>query len=274
MKKLFLLSLVLFLSVFVMHSCKKDKGDPPVLPPAESMTVDFSNFESGKKGDVSISITKGTQNSNWEFAASAAMLWKTIIYSTLAIPVFSFQKAIEQQNPVYLDDQTWQWSANATVLGKTYTARLTGQIAQSNVVWKMYISQDGIGGFTDFVWFEGTSTLDGTSGQWKLYESPTTPLEIVRIDWTVTGDIIGSVKYTFTKAGNAFANSYIEYGLTANALNSYYTIYYFNSQFEQFFDMNVEWSSTLKNGRVKCLTFFGTSDWYCWDGNYLNVTCQ
>ena len=69
MIKLISISLVLLLSVVLMHSCKKDKGDPPVLPPSESMTIDFSNFDSGKKGDVSISIPKGTQNSNWEFAA-------------------------------------------------------------------------------------------------------------------------------------------------------------------------------------------------------------
>jgi len=273
MKKLFLISLVLFLSAVIMHSCKKDKGDPPLLPPAESMTIDFSNFESGKKGDVSISIPKGTQNSNWEFAAGVALLCKTMIYVPLAVPVYSFQKAIEQK-AVYLDDQTWQWSAAASILNKTYTARLTGQITQSNVVWKMYISLEGTGGFTDFMWFEGTSKLDGTSGQWKLYESQANPVEIVRIDWTVTGDNIGSVKFTYTKTGNAFANSFIEYGLTANSLNAYYTITYYNAQTEEFNDMNVEWSTTMHNGKVKCLKFFGTSDWYCWDGNYLNVTCQ
>lgn len=273
MKKVFLLSLVLSLSVIIMNSCKKDKGDPPLLPPAGSMTIDFNNFEPAKKGEVAVSIPKGTENSNWEFAAGVAMLWKSIIYSTLAIPVYSFQKAIEQKNPVYLDDHTWQWSGSATVLGKTYTARLTGQIAETNVIWKMYISLDGSGGFTDFVWFEGTSKLDGTSGEWKLYESQVNPVELIRIDWTVAGDKIGSIKYTFTKAGNAFANSYIEYGLTANPLNSYYTIYYYNTQDLEFFDMNVEWSSTLKNGRVKCLKFFGTSDWHCWDGNHGNITC-
>jgi len=273
MKKILLISLVFALSGVLFHSCKKDKGDPPVLPAAGSMTIDFNNFESAKKGEVEAYIPKGTENSNWEFAAGVAMIWKSIVYSTLAIPVYSFQKAIEQDNPTYLDNRTWQWSASATVLGKTYTARLTGQIAETNVLWKMYISLDGTGGYTDFVWFEGTSRLDGSSGQWILYESQTNPVEIVRIDWSVAGDKIGSVKYTFTKAGNPFANSYIEYGMTANALNSYYTINYFNTERQEFFDMNVEWSSSLKNGRVKCLKFFGTDAWHCWDGNHLDITC-
>jgi hypothetical protein len=254
-------------------ACKKDKGDPPVLPPSGSMTIDFSNFESGKKGDVAISIPKGTQTSNWEFAASAALLWNAIIYSSLAVPVYSFQAAVSQQ-AVYIGDLTWQWTADATVLTKTYTARLTGQITQSNVVWKMYISLAGTGGYTDFLWFEGTSELDGSSGQWILYESQVNPVEIVRIDWTVASENIASVKYTFTKTGSAFANSSIEYGLTTNTLNAYYTIYYYNAQYEQFFNMDVLWSTTLHNGKVKCLNFFGTTDYYCWDGNYLNVACQ
>jgi hypothetical protein len=272
MKKYAILIFVTVISLSLMTSCKKDKGDPPVLPPAESMTIDFSNFESGKKGDVSISIPKGAQNSNWEFAASAALLWKAIIYTTLAVPVYSFQKVIEQK-AVYIDDKTWQWSADATMLNVVYKARLTGQITASNIVWKMYITKEGTGGYTDFLWFEGTSELDGTAGQWKLYESSASPVEIVKIDWTVTGANIGTVKYTFTKTGNTFANSYIEYGLKTSALNAYYTIHYYNTSYQQFYDLNVEWSTTLHNGRVKCLGFFGTSDWYCWDSNFLNVTC-
>ncbi len=252
--------------------CKKDKGDPPVLPPGESMTIDFSNFEADTKGDVTISIPKGIENSNWEFSSGVAMLWKAIGYVTLAVPVYSFQLAVDQK-PVYLSDNTWQWSASATVTSVTYNARLTGQIAASNIVWKMYITKEGTGGYTDFLWFEGTSKPDGSAGQWKLYESQLNPVEILKIDWTASGDKIGTVKYTYTKTGTDFANSYIEYGLTTNTLNAYYTIHYYNTSYEQFFDMNVEWSTTLKNGRVKCPGRFGTTDWNCWDSNYLNVTC-
>ena len=127
----------------------------------------------------------------------------------------------------------------------TYNAKLTGQITESNIIWKMYITKEGTGGYTDFLWFEGTSKPDGSQGQWKLYESQQNPVEILTIDWTASGDNIGKVKYTYTKAGNEFATSYIEYGLTSNTLNAYYTIHYYNTSYEQFFDMNVEWSTTL-----------------------------
>ena len=192
--------------------------------------------------------------------------------TTLAVPVYSFSKVAEQK-PVYLEEKTWQWSATITLLSTTYQARLTGQIAETNVIWKMYITKEGTGGYSDFLWLEGTSELDGTAGQWKLYESPANPVEIVKIDWTAVSGTAASVKYTFTKTGNTFAGSNIEYGVTQNSLNAYYSIYYYNSTAEDFFDMDVEWSSTLKNGRVKCPKVFGDTEWHCWDSNYLNADC-
>lgn len=272
MKRVVSLIIITTFIITQFTGCKKDKGDPPVLPPAETMTIDFSNFQSGTKGNTSISIPKGTVSSNWEFSAGAALLWKAIIYTTLAVPVYSFQVAVDQK-PVYIEDKTWQWSGSATILAATYSARLTGQITETNVVWKMYITKAGTGGYTDFLWFEGTSALDGSEGQWILNESQQNPVQVLKIDWSISGDKIGMIKYTYTKTGSTFKDSYIEYGLTSNTLNAYYTIHYYDSSYQQFYDLNVEWSTTLKNGRVKCLGHFGTSHWYCWDSNYLNVTC-
>ena len=83
----------------------------------------------------------------------------------------------------------------------TYKARLTGQIRTSDVYWKMYIAKEGTGGFTEFVWFEGTSKLDGTGGQWIFNESSTDkPAGSLQIDWTKTGNINRHmIKYTYTE---------------------------------------------------------------------------
>ena len=264
--------LTLTLSGVIFQSCKKEKGDPPVLPPSESMTIDFSNFEDAKKGDASISVPKGTLTSNWEFAAGAAVIWKVIIFTTLAVPVFSFELAVDQ-TPIYLEDKTWQWSYNVSLLSTTYKARLTGQIRTDDVQWKMYITKEGAGGFDEFVWFEGTSQLDGSEGQWIFYESPQNKVQVLQIDWSVSGSEVGMIKYTYTKAGNPFKDSYIEYGLTSGSLNAYYTIHFYNTTFLQFYDLNVEWNTTTHNGRVKCEKHFGDTEWYCWDGNFLNITC-
>ena len=83
MKRYFALLIVSALLMTQFSSCKKDKGDPPVLPPAGSMAIDFNNFDQTGKGDYSVSIPKSTPNSNWELASGAAMLWNVIIYTTL-----------------------------------------------------------------------------------------------------------------------------------------------------------------------------------------------
>ena len=270
MKKISALILILVLFSVFFTGCKKDKGNPPVLPPVESMTIDFSNFVSAKKSVEIIPGQKGTENSNWEYAAEVAGFWKLILNTTLAVPVTAFIKAIDQ-TPVFVSTKLWQWSYDVTFSGISYKAKLTGQIGTSDVQWKMYITREGTDGFTDFLWFEGTSGLDGASGQWILYQSTISPVALLRIDWTKTDTAIGTVKYTYVKT-DAFLNSYIEYGLTSATLNAYYNIHYYN--LVKFSDVNVEWSTTLYNGHVKSLDYLGDLNWYCWNSNKINVDCS
>lgn len=270
MKKQIFIVLVFSLCGAIFTSCKKDKGDPPVLPPAETMAIDFSNFSTGKKSAEMMSGTKGTENSNFEFAATVAGIWKLIIGTTLAVPVNSFKAAIGKE-PVYLSDKTWQWSYELTVGGNTYKARLTGQNADTRYLWKMYIARDGTNGFSEFVWFEGESKSDGTGGQWVLKRSAAVQEPLLQIDWTKSGTDIGSVKYTYLQ-NDGLKGSYIEHGLTSADLNAFFTIYYFNGV--KFSNVKIEWNTTTKNGRVQSLEYVGDSNWYCWDSNKINVTCQ
>jgi len=280
MKKYLSLSLLIFFVLSINSGCKKDKGNPPLLPPAESMNIDFSNFVSGKKSIESFTDLKGIENSNWEFVALVSGYWRSILTITLAVPVASFALAVKN-NPVYLDTKTWQWSYNASItinqVSVTYKARLTGQIRDTDVLWKMYISKEGAGAFTEFVWFEGTSKPDGTSGQWILNHSSQFPEKVLQIDWTKSGTSIGTIKYTYVRALNTnrvtdpFKDSYIEYGLTSATLNANYNIHYFNGL--SFSDVNAEWNTTSHNGRVSSLSYFGNSTWHCWDSGLVNITC-
>jgi hypothetical protein len=272
MKKILSLGLILILSSVFFIGCKKDKGDPPALPPQESMAIDFSNFDIQKKSGETVSVQKGTENSNWEFAAGVAGIWKLILNTTLVVPVTSFKLATDQV-PVFLSKNNWQWSYSVTVATVTYKARLTGEIRSSDVAWKMYIAREGTGSYPEFVWFEGISKLDGTGGQWILNQSSQSPTAILQIDWTKTGNSVGLIKYTYVKTADVFKTSYIEYGLTTSSLNAYYTIHYYNSSLLKFSDVNVEWNTTTHNGRVKCLDYLGDTGWHCWDANKINVTC-
>jgi hypothetical protein len=231
------------------------------------MIIDFSNFTDAK-GDYA--AVKGAENSSWGFAAFSAGIWNLIIGTTLAVPIWTFGITIDE-DPVYIDNKTWEWKHSEMLLNVKYTARLTGQIRDNDVLWKMYVSQEG--GFTDFLWFEGTSAFDAESGQWILYKSVTEPGKILQIDWEKTGQNIGMIKYTYVKDNDQFKNSYIEYKLTADApYNAYYTIHYWKDT--KFSDVLVQWNTTNHSGRVKSIDYLGDDVWHCWDSNLINTTCQ
>lgn len=240
MKKIIPIALILIFSVGFFAGCKKDKGAPPTLPPAESMTIDFTNFTAAKKSMEIISAEKGNANSNWAFAATVAGVWKIIINTTLAVPVLAFQTAIGK-TPAYISTKNWEWSYTVNYSNDVYKARLTGLIRSSDVQWKMYVSKDGTNSFTEFLWFEGTSSLDGTGGQWILYQSPLVTDALLQIDWTKSATGVGDIKYTYLK-NDSFKGGFIEYGLTSNTLNAFYTIHYFNNV--KFSDVSVEWNTT------------------------------
>jgi len=253
MKKLVYLTLLIVLIAGFSGGCKKDKGDPPALPPAESMLIDFSNFISSSKSAENGFDSKGTENLNWETAAFIAGTWRTIIVVTLAIPVASFKVAVDQ-DPVYLSDKKWQWSYNVNAAGVIYKARLTGEIKASDVKWEMYISADNS---AEFKWFEGTSKVDGTGGQWLLSESSTIQNPILQIDWTKSGTTIGSIKYTY---------------LNSSSLNANFNVHYYNTSLGRFSDVNIEWNTSTREGRIKSSDYLN-GVWQCWDANRVNTTC-
>jgi len=276
MKNIFTVLLMVIFFGTPFSSCKKDKGDPPVLPPKESMEIDFSNFVAGNKS-ADISLPKGDPDVNWNLVSGIADFWNKVIFTTLAVPVLSFRLAVDE-TPEYLDNKTWQWTYNTSYLTISYKARLTGQIRSSDVLWQMYISRTGVGGFSEFLWFHGTSKLDGTGGQWILNYSPTDQVPVLQIDWTRTGTTMGNITYTYVKeklpggeVANPFNSSFITYGRTTGILDAFYSIHFFYKT--AFVDFNVEWNTTSKNGRVKSPEFFGNDQWHCWDIHYVDVNC-
>ncbi len=273
MKKICLPAFIFILSVLFVTGCKKDKGEPPVMPPQESMIIDFSNFISTTKSLELLPGQKGTENSNWVYSATVAGYWNVIINTTLAVPIASYIDLLDQ-TPVYVTTKTWQWSYDVTYLNTTYKARLTGQIVSGSVNWKMYITGEGSGtnNFPEFLWMQGTSKSDGTSGQWILNENALDPNPFLQIDWSKPTTSVDLVKYTFVKAGDPFNSSYIIYGLTTNALNAYYTVHYYNGV--KFSDVAIEWNTTTLNGQVQSVDYLGDSNWYCWDSNKVNTTCD
>jgi hypothetical protein len=274
MKNFILVSVIVAIVALIIPGCEK-KGDPPALPPAQSMIIDFSEFVAGTKSANIVADSKGlnaVENTNWTIAATVAGVWNTILIANLAIPVAAFEKAVETK-PAFLDTKKWQWKYSLIVLGATYTARLTGQIRPDSIKWEMYISRDGVNSYPEFKWFEGTTAPDGKSGQWILTYSQANQVPMLQIDWEKTGTEIGDIRYTYIKNGDAFKDSFIEYGLVSGDLNAFYNVHFYETNRAKFVDVNIEWSTTAHNGRIKAIDYFTDSNWHCWDGNGNDVDC-
>lgn len=282
MKKLASISLLVMLFAGLFWGCqKKDNTPAPALPPVGSMSIDFSNFASKKSAIAETEIKAITivDKSNWTLASSIAGVWNTILALNLAVPVASFKVAINN-TPVYLDKNKWQWSYNFNVVGATYKARLTGEVRTTDVKWEMYISKEGVGAFSELLWYQGTSALDGKSGQWILNHSQQFPEPAIQIDWQVVGSDIGNIKYTYIRdlkddrTSDPFKTSFIEYGLTSNTLNAFYNVHLNNGVQGVFNDVFIEWSTTIHNGHIKANYHYQDDLWHCWNETGENVTCN
>jgi hypothetical protein len=256
-----------FLIFFAMDCKKEEHYDKPSLPPSESMVVDFNIFITA---DSKYDSQKGIIDANWQFASHVATIWRLIILNTISVPIEAYKLAL-YQNADFVGNKTWQWNYTVPLAGITFKTRLTGEITATGILWKMYLTRLGSGGFTEFLWVEGSSKPDGTAGQWKFYQSWDNPVVILQADWTKSDSLVNFVKYIFIKDGDPFKASYIEYGLNAGSLDAYYNVHYFNSV--EFSDANVEWNKTEYNGRVKSREFLGDMDWHCWDGSRADINC-
>ena len=264
--------IILFVGILLFSCEKKDTlTTAPELPPAESMVFDFSELDPYKSAELS--------KVNWIYSATTVGFWSAILGSTLAVPVAAFYAAIEHQ-PVRVDDQTWQWEYDVDGFTSTYTARLTGKLESNHIKWEMYIAKTGINYFDEFLWFEGTSELDGNSGQWILYYSPGYQDKFLQIDWEKKGENVGQVKYTYIREKNdqgendVYFGSTLTYKLQNVGFDKYLNVHIYNQQETDFIDTIIEWSTPYHTGHVKSEYFYSDSEWHCWDSTGDDVDCN
>lgn len=245
------------------------------------MSIDFSSFSKEKSAPIATGVNgiAADDRSNVALAATIAGVWNFILGGNLVIPVASFKLAVDH-TPVYLDALKWEWKYDFNVVGATYKARLTAQVIAADVKWEMYIAKEGVGAFPESLWYEGTSTLDGKSGQWILNHSQQFPEPMLQIDWEVEGTGIGNITYTYIRdkkddrSPDLFKNSYIEYGLTDSTLNAFFNVHQNAGVENVFLDVRIEWSTTTLEGRIQSIKHFEDDLWHCWNEVGDNVSCD
>jgi hypothetical protein len=144
----------------------------------------------------------------------------------------------------------------------------------------MYLTKEGVQGFPEFKWFEGTSSLDGKSGAWTLYHSYQFQEAVLKMDWKRTNDEVGEVKYTYVRELddnreiNLFNGSWLTYGKQDDALDAFFKVHWWDAWTQKDKDAEIMWSTSEYYGKVKNSHFFGDEEWHCWDSYGYDMVCE
>jgi len=286
MKNLRVYGMFLVFALIFTASCENSDDVPAVdnnlaLPLYESMVIDFSDFTDDSNSGKSTALVYDNKapNGNWFFSRIVVGVWNSALFNTLAVPVAAFKSAFSN-TPEDLGDNKWQWTYSVDGFTSEYTARLTGKVTGEEVLWEMYITKIGIVAFEEFLWFSGSSAMDGNSGYWLLNESAEKPEALLKIDWERSNDEIGNIRYTWVREldeqenDDMFKDSYLEYGLQDGDFDAYFEAYAYDSNKQDFSDVRIEWSRITFVGRVRSFDYFEDEEWHCWDSNGDDIQCQ
>ncbi len=268
-KTLSVLTLSLFTIALLFTGCKKDDdkntSKTPQVPPASSMTMDFSSFSN--PSDTVAGRTFGTYH-HWGYSYLTVLGWHTAVSIGMAIPVAAFTESFNHEAVYNPDANNWLWSYNVNANNSVYMANLTGEVQSDSVFWQMKVSQSGA--YSNFLWFYGKSALNNSGGYWMLMNNPGNANKMLRIDWHRSSDVLGDIKYTNIIPGDAQNGAYIAYGTTIGSYNRFYKIY--NKLANNLTD--IEWHHDQKYGHVKDPGHFMDANWHCWDGNLQDTQCN
>lgn len=240
MKKISILTILVFSACCLFTSCKKGKeGDPPQLPGLSSMTIDFSYFNTSK------SATKGTTY-YFTKAAEIAATWTNLISQSLTTPIAAINSLAGQNasSGSFVEGNTWKWTFSAA----NSTIEAVGVVGASSVAWTVTID--------DFAWVTGTSSTDGTSGTWNIQESASNATKILQIDWSTNG----TIKYTSGNNNITFAPSATDATAYSSSLNGSHGTNTFS----------IEWK-TSAGGRIKYPAEFSDNEWRAWNAEKANI---
>lgn len=277
--QLFAIGLILAAALIVAGGCSDDddsnptesQGEPPDLPPQTSFIMPMDAFDDGASASRFQPRSQEALTVRfWLFAATQVGFGSGLTFVVMAVPVASFAAAFADL-PAYDGEGWWAWEYSFSVADSLplYTARLKGRIVADSVEWEMYISKENE--YSDFLWYYGSHDLGATEGYWFLKRAPATPVTWLKIDWQQdTTEATANLTYTIVESGATYEGSSVAYGsTTAPDYDRYYTIY--NSLYSV--STYVEWNSTDQSGRVMDVSYFGDSDWHCWNEALQNIDC-
>ncbi len=241
----------------------------PEIPPMEMHTLPTENLRTTNT-DTTAAQSAGQTYHNWWHAGVNLAVWSVVSYVAIAPPTAAFQRAFYEQSQ-YVGNSTFKWEYRYTDPnnGKKFDVELTGQYISNlqEVYWEMTASQ--VGGFSNFVWYTGTTAVGFASGSFTINKNPQNPSPELKLEYTKPNSYESTLRITNVAPNNPNNGDYIEYRTN---LNDYY---------DKAFDLKhgannlleINWSEALRDGQVRHPQRFNDNDWHCWNTNQLDVAC-
>jgi hypothetical protein len=263
-KAIFSVWAVALMMAILFTSCSNNDDGVPEMPPIESFLMEFSDFT--EFPDTTGNLKSVPSYRHFAYSFATVGVWNLLTKVTLAVPVAVYLESFNH-TPESPEEGVWQWTYSLD----TYTARLvTTRISNEKFTAEMFITKTGGNAFEDFKWFEGTVRYDHTHASWKLYESPGNNVQWLDIEWTKNWEAgTSEITYTNVKAGAEEFGSYITYGIVDDPdYNAFYTLVSASKE------INIQYNTETKAGRVKSPVDFGDSDWHCWNEQFQDTDCS
>jgi len=247
-------------------SCDREPvEDRPELPPAESMVMDFSDFNEQPGAKKSAATYE-----NFLHAYLSVFFWNVATTVTFALPVTAYGYAL-QQDAVYLGDHTWEWSFDFPWGDNQYTATLTGTRLNNEEFTMEMVIAPGSTPEQGVKWFDGVVRYDHTHATWNFFKEGT--IKVIEGEWNK--DFVteaGDLAYTYVEEGHEQEGSYIMFEYNpGEVFDAAYTI----SLAERL--TLIEWNTETVEGRVMDQVRFEDSEWHCWDSaeaGFMDKVCE
>ena len=255
---------VLMIALLSISCSDKEPEDTlPELPPVDALLMDFSEFIDNPSQMQALKSMDTYQNAMYSYFTVS--IFSVLVTVPMIIPVAAYLESFKH-TPVYLGDNTWQWSYSVSGGTDPYTGKLvTKRISNDEFTAEMFVSKSGA--FEDFKWFEGSIRYDRTHAEWIMYQ-PSKNESWLEIEWNKDWEKgTSDLTYTFT-SGDAMG-SFITMGITED---TDYDAYFVISAGDK--ETSIKWNRTSKIGRVLDEVNFQDDVWHCWSEYFLDEDCN
>jgi hypothetical protein len=230
------------------------------------MQADLSFFES--TGQAPSADQAGAIELNFLTAALAVSVAKAATVLTLAAPTAVFIAAAS--NDPVVEDDAYHWRYTVNHDANTFSADLSGRAQGTESLWEMRVSATGTNPpLSNFLWYSGSAMLNGTSGDWHIFDAatPGQSNELLSIEWTHQSATQWTLTFTNENDASLDLGDQLNYSVNGNIRSVSFL------DASALTTATVQWDEVTHLGYIEAPNFNGGVR-ACWGATFENVTCS